>query len=51
MVRIALEVPKRLNREQERSVRDLAVLEEKNVTPERKGFAKLIKDFLSNRLE
>ena len=46
-VEIQVEVPKTLDAEQEKLLRQLAEHEKKNVTPERKGFFETIKDLFT----
>mgnify|MGYP000173930051 CR=1 FL=1 len=46
-VLIAIEVPKKLTERQAELLRELAELEEKNVTPERKSFFAKLKDFFT----
>ncbi len=44
ILRIVLEVPKKISGEQEESVRELAELEHANVSPHRKSFFEKVKD-------
>lgn len=44
---VVIEVPKRLNSRQKELLRELAALEEKHVTPERKSFVDKLKDFFT----
>ena len=47
IVSILVEVPKKLTGEQEKLYRELAKLEESNVTPERKSFLNMLKDYFN----
>jgi len=47
LVQVVIEVPKKLSKEERALLRDLAELEHKNVTPERKGFFELLKDYFT----
>jgi len=44
---VNIEVPRKLNRRQRELLRELAEIEEKNVTPERKSFFDKLKDFFT----
>jgi molecular chaperone DnaJ len=47
MVQVMLETPRQLNKRQEELFRELAELEEKHVSPQRKGFLDKLKDFFA----
>ena len=44
---VVIEVPKKLNARQKELLRELAALEEKHVSPERKSFVDKLKDFFT----
>jgi molecular chaperone DnaJ len=46
LVQVIVEVPKKLTRRQEELLRELAELEQKNVTPQRRSFLDMIKSWL-----
>lgn len=48
LVRVIVEVPKKLTKRQEELLRELAETEEANVTPERKSFFKKVKEYFSD---
>ncbi len=48
LVEVLVEIPSRLNREQETLLRDFARTEDKSVLPESKGFFDKVRDYLSN---
>lgn len=48
VVRVLVEVPRRLNNRQEELLREFAKTEDKNVLPESRGFLEKMKEFLSN---
>jgi len=48
MVQILIEVPKRLNPEHERLLRELAEVENNNVTPQRKSFFSKLKEYFQS---
>jgi molecular chaperone DnaJ len=43
LIRVKIETPKKLTSRQEQLLREFAVLEEKNVSPERKSFFEKVK--------
>jgi molecular chaperone DnaJ len=45
LVETIIEVPKKLSKRQQELLRELAELEEKEITPERKGFMDRIMDY------
>lgn len=47
LVQVVIEVPKKLSKEEETLLRDLAELEHKHVAPERKGFFEKLKDYFT----
>ncbi len=47
LVQIAVETPKHLNKRQEELLRELAELEKKNVSPQRKSFLDKLRDFFA----
>ena len=51
LVQVNIEVPKKLDDEQEKLLRQLAEVEHKNVAPERKGFFESVKEYLSELVE
>ena len=46
-VEVKVTVPKKLNEDEEKLLRDLAALEEANVSPEQKSFFDKVKDYFS----
>lgn len=48
LVEVLVEIPARLNREQETLLRDFARTEDKSVLPESKGFFDKVRDYLNN---
>ena len=48
LVQVNIEVPKKVTAEEERLLRELAVLEHKNVAPERKGFFDKLKEYFKH---
>jgi molecular chaperone DnaJ len=51
LVQVAIEVPKKLNKQQERLLRDFASTEDRYVLPESKGFFDKLKDYLAGVAE
>ncbi len=51
LVQIAVETPKHLNKRQEELLRELAELEKKNVSPQRKSFLDKLRDFFAGSEE
>lgn len=51
LVQVNIEVPKKLDEEEEKLLRQLAEMEHKNVAPERKGFFESVKEYLSELVE
>jgi molecular chaperone DnaJ len=51
LIRVMVEVPKKLTGRQEELLREFAATEEANVTPERKSFLKAVKDYFSSHKE
>jgi molecular chaperone DnaJ len=47
LVQVVIEVPKKLSKEEQTLLRDLAELEHKHVAPERKGFFDKLKDYFT----
>jgi len=47
LVQVLIEVPKKLSKEEESLLRNLAELEKKHVAPERKGFFEKLKDYFT----
>jgi molecular chaperone DnaJ len=47
LVQVVLETPRQLNKRQEELFRELAELEQKHVSPQRKGFLDKLKDFFA----
>jgi molecular chaperone DnaJ len=47
LVQVVLETPRQLNKRQEELFRELAELEQKNVSPQRKSFLEKLKDFFT----
>ena len=47
LVQVVIEVPKKLSKEEQALLRDLAELEHKHVAPERKGFFDKLKDYFT----
>ena len=47
LVQLLVETPRQLNKRQEELFRELAELEQKHVSPERKGFLDKIRDFFA----
>jgi molecular chaperone DnaJ len=47
LVQVVIEVPKKLSKEEQTLLRDLAELEHKHVAPERKGFFEKLKDYFT----
>ena len=47
LVQVRIEVPKKLSKEEESLLRNLAELEKKHVAPERKGFFEKLKDYFT----
>jgi molecular chaperone DnaJ len=47
LVQVVLETPRQLTKRQEELFRELAELEEKHVSPQRKGFLDKLKDFFA----
>jgi molecular chaperone DnaJ len=47
LVQVLIEVPKKLSKEEESLLRNLADLEQKHVAPERKGFFEKLKDYFA----
>jgi len=47
LVQVTIEVPKKLNKEEEKLLRELAELEHKNVAPQRKSFFDKIKEYFT----
>ena len=48
LVRVVVEVPRRLSDKQQQLLREFAKTEDKNVSPESRGFFEKLKEFLSN---
>ena len=48
MVQVHIEVPKRLSPEHERILRELAEVENSNVTPQRKSFFNKLKEYFQS---
>ena len=48
IVSILVEIPKKLSKDQENLYRELAKIEESNVTPERKSFLNMLKDYFND---
>jgi molecular chaperone DnaJ len=51
LVQVIIEVPKKLSKEEQALLRELAELEHKNVAPERKGFFEKLKDYFTTEEE
>jgi molecular chaperone DnaJ len=51
LVQVLIEVPKKLSKEEEALLRNLAELENKHVAPERKGFFEKLKDYFKAETE
>ena len=49
LVQVTVEIPKRLDKEQERLLREFATLEDHSVLPESKGFFEKLVDYLSGK--
>jgi molecular chaperone DnaJ len=49
IVQVVVEIPKKLNREQEELLRKFAATEDKNVLPESRGFFERVKEYLTGR--
>jgi molecular chaperone DnaJ len=47
LVRVQIETPKRVSKQMEKILRELAEIEEENVTPQREGFLKKLKSYFS----
>jgi len=47
LVRVQIETPKKVSRELEKILRELAEIEEENVTPQREGFLKKLKSYFA----
>jgi molecular chaperone DnaJ len=47
LVQTFVEIPKKLNGKQEKLLRELAELEEADVTPHRKGFLEKLKEYFT----
>ncbi len=46
-MQVVIEVPKKLSKEEQTLLRELAELEHKHVAPERKGFFEKLKDYFT----
>jgi molecular chaperone DnaJ len=51
LVQVVIEVPKKLTKEEQALLRELAELEHKNVAPERKGFFEKLKDYFTSEAD
>jgi molecular chaperone DnaJ len=51
LVQVLIEVPKKISKEEETLLRNLAELENKHVAPERKGFFEKLKDYFTAETE
>ncbi len=51
LVQVTIEVPKKLSKEEQQKLRELAKLEHKNVAPERKSFFQQLKTYFSHEEE
>ncbi len=51
LVQVTVEIPKKLNRDQEKLLRTFAATEDKAVLPESRGFFEKLKDYLAGKLE
>ena len=48
LVQVTIEVPKKLSKEEQQKLRELAKLEHKNVAPERKSFFSQLKEYFTH---
>jgi molecular chaperone DnaJ len=51
VVQVAVEIPKKLSREQQDLLRKFAATEDKNVQPESRGFFERVKEYLTPEAE